>query len=90
MWRKRERRSSALPIFGNCIGEYSEEVEMWRKRDSRSIGLPIFGSCIGEYSEEVDMWRKRRDVVQASQYSATILTGSVVRGRRGRDEKKKK
>jgi len=29
------------------------------------------------------MWRKRRDVVQAYQYSATILTASLVGGRRG-------
>jgi hypothetical protein len=29
---ERDSRSIGLPIFGSCIGEYSEEVEMWRKR----------------------------------------------------------
>jgi hypothetical protein len=31
-----ERRSSGLPILGNWIVEYSEEVDMWRRGERRS------------------------------------------------------
>jgi hypothetical protein len=61
---------------------------LWRDRNVEEEGekkfrLPNIRQLIGEYSAVVEMRRKRRDVVQASQYSATVFTGSLVRGRRG-------